>query len=59
MNYLHIPAPEYEKLAELFNLQSFNADEIVRMAKEEWGMKYMVFTTKHHEGFANVGQCML
>lgn len=52
MNYLHIPAPEYEKLAELFNPQSFNADEIVRMAKEEWGMKYMVFTTKHHEGFA-------
>lgn len=52
MNYLDIPAEEYEKLAEMFDPDYFNADEIVRMAKEEWGMKYLVFTSKHHEGFA-------
>lgn len=52
MNYLDIPAGEYEKLAELFNPSHFDAEEIVRMAKEEWGMKYLVFTSKHHEGFA-------
>ncbi len=52
MNYLDIPVEEYRKLAASFTAKKFNADEIVRMAKEEWGMKYLVFTTKHHEGFA-------
>ena len=52
MNYLNIPAEEYRKLAEQFNPQNFDADEIVRRAKEDWGMKYLVFTSKHHEGFA-------
>lgn len=52
MNYLDIPVEEYRKLADSFNPDSFDADEIVRRAKEEWGMKYIVFTTKHHEGFA-------
>lgn len=52
MNTLGIPAAEYEKLAADFNPVTFNADELVRRAKEEWGMKYIVFTSKHHEGFA-------
>lgn len=52
MNYLDIPADEYRKLAAQFTPEAFNAEEIVRKAKEEWGMKYIVFTTKHHEGFA-------
>ena len=51
MNYLDIPAAEYEKLAEQFDPVNFDADMIVRKAKE-WGMKYIVFTSKHHEGFA-------
>lgn len=51
MNYLDIPVEEYEKLAEQFDPVNFDADAIVKRAKE-WGMKYIVFTSKHHEGFA-------
>ena len=52
MNDLDIPAAEYEKLAKEFDPKDFDADELVRRAKEDWGMKYLVFTSKHHEGFA-------
>ena len=51
MHRLNIPAEEYEKLAKEFNPVNFDADMIVRKAKE-WGMKYVVFTSKHHDGFA-------
>ncbi len=51
MNDLDIPAKEYEKLASSFNPVDFDADDIVRRARD-WGMKYIVFTAKHHEGFA-------
>lgn len=51
MNTLQIPPSEYEKLAEQFDPVNFDADAIVKQAKE-WGMKYIVFTSKHHEGFA-------
>lgn len=51
MNTLQIPPSEYEKLAEQFDPVNFDADAIVKRAKE-WGMKYIVFTSKHHEGFA-------
>ncbi len=46
-----IPVREYEKLAKAFNPVFFDADEIVSLAKE-CGMKYLVVTTKHHDGFA-------
>ena len=52
MHYMDIPAEEYRHLAESFGGEAFSAREIVRKAKEDWGMKYLVFTTKHHEGFA-------
>jgi alpha-L-fucosidase len=45
-----IPVKEYEKYAEQFNPVKFNANEWVRMAKEA-GMKYIVITSKHHDGF--------
>ena len=51
MNDLNIPVEEYEKLAEEFNPVEFDAEKIVKKAKE-WGMRYIVFTAKHHEGFA-------
>lgn len=52
MNRFRIPVEEYRPLAKQFNPVYFNADELVRRAKEDWGMKYIVITTKHHDGFA-------
>lgn len=52
MNSLGIPLEEYEKLAGEFNPVLFDADALVKRAKEQWGMKYLVFTAKHHEGFS-------
>lgn len=46
-----IPVREYEKLASRFNPVKFNADGWVQLAKDA-GMKYMVITSKHHDGFA-------
>lgn len=51
MDTLQIPPQDYEKLAEQFNPTEFDADAVVKRAKE-WGMQYLVFTSKHHEGFA-------
>lgn len=50
MNHARIPAAEYEKLAQEFNPVGWSADEVVKLAKEA-GMKYIVFTAKHHDGF--------
>jgi alpha-L-fucosidase len=51
MNRAKIPVNEYERLAPQFNPAKFNAEEIVRLAKNA-GMKYIVITSKHHDGFA-------
>ena len=50
MQEAQIPKAEYEKFAAQFNPQKFNADEWVQMAKNA-GMKYIVITSKHHDGF--------
>ena len=49
--YHQIPNAEMEKLASVFNPVYFDADEICDFAVE-CGMKYIVLTAKHHEGFA-------
>ena len=46
-----IPVAEYKKLAEEFNPTKFNALEIAQLAKDA-GMKYIIITSKHHDGFA-------
>ena len=46
----NIPSAEYEKFAGQFNPVKFDAKEWVRIAKDA-GMKYMVITSKHHDGF--------
>jgi alpha-L-fucosidase len=45
-----IPIAEYEKFVPQFNPVKFDANAWVRMAKEA-GMKYIVITSKHHDGF--------
>jgi len=51
MRRAQIPVKEYEQLAKQFNPVKFSAEEWVRIAKEA-GMKYIVITAKHHDGFA-------
>jgi len=50
-NMADIPVDEYIALAGKFNPVNFNADEIAKLAKDA-GMKYIVITSKHHDGFA-------
>lgn len=46
-----IPVADYARLAARFNPVKFDAEEWVRIA-ENAGMKYIVITSKHHDGFA-------
>jgi alpha-L-fucosidase len=54
MHSAKIPRAEYGALAQKFNPTQFNADEWVKLAKEA-GQKYIVITSKHHDGFAMFG----
>lgn len=51
INRCKIPVREYKANATTFNPVRFNADSLVRLAKDA-GAKYIVFTSKHHDGFA-------
>jgi alpha-L-fucosidase len=45
-----IPIPEYEKFAARFNPVKFDAEQWATIAQDA-GMKYLVITAKHHDGF--------
>lgn len=50
----NIPDREYSKTAKTFNPVEFDAREWARLAKGA-GMKYIVITAKHHDGFSMYG----
>ena len=50
MHSAQIPIPEYEEFVRQFNPVNFNAKQWVAIAKNA-GMKYIVITSKHHDGF--------
>ena len=45
-----IPVTEYKQLTQAFNPVKYDANQIVQLAKQA-GQKYIVFTSKHHDGF--------
>lgn len=45
-----IPKADYVALAKGFNPTAYNPEEIAKLAKAA-GMKYVIMTTKHHDGF--------
>lgn len=51
MNRAKIPVQEYIDTAKNFNPVKYNADAWAKMAKDA-GMKYLIVTAKHHDGFA-------
>ncbi len=51
MNREQVPLDEYETLAERFSVPKYDPKQWAAIARDA-GMKYMVLTTKHHEGFS-------
>ncbi|MBV9937202.1 MAG: alpha-L-fucosidase, partial [Acidobacteriaceae bacterium] len=51
MQRFNIPVSEYREMAHHLNPVHFDAEQWVALAKAT-GMKYLVFTAKHHDGFA-------
>jgi len=49
-----IPLADYEQLATQFNPVKFDADAWAHLAQDA-GMKYLIITSKHHDGFAMFG----
>ncbi len=50
MSSADIPVKEYEQFVKAFNPTKYNAEAWAKLAKEA-GMKYIVITSKHHDGF--------
>ncbi|WP_226781348.1 alpha-L-fucosidase [Oceaniglobus trochenteri] len=47
-----VPAELYDSLYKYFDASDWDAEALVRRAKD-WGFRYIYLTTKHHDGFSN------
>ena len=56
--FRRIPFAEYRKLADTFTAEEFDADALAALAAKA-GMKYIVLTTRHHDGFSLYDTCGL
>ena len=56
--FRRIPFAEYRKLADTFTASEFDADALASLAASA-GMKYIVLTTRHHDGFSLYDTCGL
>lgn len=50
-NMANIPIAEYKRIANAFNPTQFDANAVAELAKKA-GMKYIIITSKHHDGFS-------
>ncbi len=50
LNLRDMPHAEYERLASVFDPAAYDPDDWAALAART-GMKYICFTTKHHDGF--------
>ena len=50
-NAKNIDVAEYEKLADSFHAEKFSGEQLAKMAHNA-GIKYITFTTRHHDGFS-------
>lgn len=50
LSHAPVPAAEYSALAKQFNPEKFDPDAIAKLAQDA-GMKFIVITAKHHDGF--------
>jgi len=51
LNKEEIPVADYMRLQAAFTAENLDFGELLRRAREDWGMRYAVLTTKHHDGF--------
>lgn len=51
LNRERLQIDDYKRLTEKFTAERLNFDDILKRAKNDWGMRYAILTQKHGDGF--------